>query len=106
MKIQIIISNVNTMLNDCSLTNDSRFEVGQDGARHVSVALRDSEESVAARQDGIVVVLLQSVFDDLAVLADGVLHAVELPAGTGHLYSGLAHMDGNALSLIVPSATL
>lgn len=88
------------------LTNDSRFEVSQDGAGHVSVALGDREECVAARQDRIVVIFFQSVFDDLAVLADGVLHAVKLPAGTSHLYSGLAHMDGNALSLVVPSATL
>lgn len=88
------------------LTNDSRFQVSQDGAGHVSVALSDREEGVAAGQDGIIVIFFQSVFDDLAVLADGVLHTVKLPAGTGHLYSSLAHMDGNALSLIVPSATL
>ena len=35
----------------------------------------------------------------LAVWLDAVLEAVELPAGVAHLATGLANMDGDALTL-------
>ena len=52
----------------------------------------ESVETVVSGSDGL-------VGGHLAIRLDAVLEAVELPAGVAHLATGLANMDGDALTL-------
>ena len=58
--------------------------------------------SPSLREEGVEGVITTAnglVGGHLAVGLDAVLQAVELPAGVAHLATGLAHMDGDALTL-------
>ena len=49
--------------------------------------------------EGVITTANGLVGGHLAIRLDAVLQAVELPAGVAHLATGLAHMDGDALTL-------
>ena len=75
------------------LTNDRGLQVYKDGSGDVLARAGLSEEG------GEGVVSYGLVGGHLAVGLDAVLQAVELPAGITDLATGLANVDGDALTL-------
>ena len=93
--LEIVTKSLLTVLLILQLTNDSRLQIDKDRPGDVlaGAGLREEcVEGVVAAADGL-------VGGHLAVGLDAVLQAVELPAGVAHLATGLAHMDGDALTL-------
>ena len=75
------------------LVDDRRLEVNEDSPGHVLAGSRLREE----RLEGVVAKGL--VRGHVAVGLDAMLEAVELPAGVADLATGLADVDGDALTL-------
>ena len=74
-------------------TDDGWLEVDEDGPGDVLAGASLGEEG------GEGVVSHGLVGGHLAVGLDAMLQAVELPAGIANLATGLAHMNGDALTL-------
>lgn len=66
-----------------------------DSPGHMPARLGPPEEGV----EGVITTPQGLVAGHGATGLDVVLQAVQLPAGIAHLHSGLAHMDGDALTL-------
>ncbi|RXH73801.1 hypothetical protein DVH24_016623 [Malus domestica] len=76
------------------LVDDGGLQIDEDGARDVLAGTglgEEGVESVVTAADGLVA-------GHLAIGANAVLEAVELPAGVANLDSGLPDVDRNALS--------
>ena len=79
-----------------SLTYNAGLQVNVDGTRHVLAHGGLGEEGVERLVPvghGRLEVL------HVAIRVDGVLQAVQLPAGVADLHAGLTHVDGDALTL-------
>ncbi len=78
-----------------ALTYYSGFQINEDGPGYMfasSSLTEESVERVITTSDGLVTW-------HLSIRLDTMFQAVELPASIAHLYTGLAHMDGDTLTL-------
>ena len=78
-----------------SLTDDGGLQINEDSAGHVLAGAGLAEEGV----EGVVTTANGLVGGHLAVRLDAVLQAVQFPAGIADLDTGLADVDGDALTL-------
>ena len=81
--------------NVSKLTDDSGFQVDEDGTGHVLSSASLAEEGV----EGVVATSDGLVTGHLAIRLDSVLQAVQFPAGVADLDSGLSDVDRDALTL-------
>ncbi len=77
------------------LTNNSRLQVDEDGARHVLASARLAEEGI----EGVIATSDGFVRRHLPVWLNAVFQAVQLPAGVTDLHASLANVDRNTLTL-------
>ena len=82
-------------ISGCPLTDDGGLQVDKDGSGDVLPCCCLTEEGA----EGIISPTRGLVTGHLAVRLDPMLQAIQLPACIAHLGSGLADMDGNALTL-------
>ena len=77
------------------LTNNSWLQVDKDSPGNMFSSSSLWEEGV----EGVITTSKGLVWGHGTIRLDTVLQAVELPAGIAHLATGLANMDGDALTL-------
>ena len=81
--------------NVSKLTDDSGFQVDEDGTGHVLSSASLAEEGV----EGVVATSDGLVTGHLAIRLDSVLQAVQLPAGVTDLDTGLSNVYGDTFTL-------
>lgn len=76
-------------------TNDCGFQVNKDGPGNVLPSPGLTEEGC----EGVIVASSGLGARHLTIRLDTMFQAVEFPAGVPHLYTSLAHVDGDAFTL-------
>lgn len=78
-----------------SFTYDCRLQIHKHSSWHMLPRASLTEESV----EGVIPTTNGLITRHIAIRLDTVLQAIQLPACIANLYSGLANMDGDALTL-------